>query len=1141
MHCTPFSRRVLRGAFLIAGSTILHVCAFCSTAMSAEPAAPQKAARAQAEFFETHIRPVLVEHCIECHGPQKQESGLRLDSREALFKGGAEGAAVVAGRPEESLLVEALRHEGLEMPPEKKLDDATIANFELWVRRGAQWPAGEALSASGSGEIALGDQKAIFAKASSHWAFQPVTKPTPPAVQDAAWARGPIDQFVLAKLEAAGLRPSTEAEAATLCRRLYFDLIGLPPTPEEVDEFVKSYTSQDRAAAERAYSELIDKLLASKHYGERWGRHWLDVARYADTRDFIAAGVDRRYPYAYTYRDWVVKAFNDDLPYDQFIREQLAADFYASDKQSPSLAALGLLTVGPRFQNNQTEQIADRIDVVTRGFLGLAVTCARCHDHKYDPIPTADYYSLYGVFASCEEPTEMPLMAGMIPPKDLLADYEQARDAKVKELDDYAAGLRDTAEADLAKRIDEYLIGFYELHVTKEESIRGLLSKRKLMETAMTPLGLNLDAARKQPQSRRDPVLGPLFHLLQVIDKNFEGHLRKITKFGTVGDDKPTEVDPVVLEMLRKSPPKSKRELVEAYGKLLKEAGSAEHKSDADWQAVRAACSTESGPFALEPKACLQASRLLGNGRTTLAKLENAIKDVDITHPGAPARAFVVQDKDKPVNPVIFIRGDQQRKGDSVPRQFLEVLAGKDRKPFATGSGRKELAEAIADSRNPLTARVYVNRVWMHHFGEGIVDTPADFGFRSNPPSHPELLDYLAATFVENGWSTKRLHREILLSSAYRQTSEVVETELTKKARQVDPDNRLLWRANRRRLDFEALRDAMLAVSGKLDESVGGRAVELTAAPYSPRRTIYGHVDRLNLDPVFSTFDFASPEVSTPERAVTLVPQQALFGMNHPFVIEQARALCKLPEFRDAASDDERARVLYRRVFERSPSDAEIALTKGFLQAAAEAERTSTDRRPVWRYGWGSVEAPFNDADRFHELKFFDGKNYQGSKDWPDPTTGHVRLSAVGGHPGRDQEHAAIRRWTAAFDGEVSISGTLAHLRDNGDGVRARIVTFDGRKLGEWTAKNEKVSIDVKDVVVKAGDVIDFVVDCRTKPTADAFTWAPIVRQTAPKNAEAEHVWNATGDFTSPPPPLLSPWEQCAQALLLTNEFWFVD
>ncbi|MBA4016168.1 MAG: hypothetical protein C0483_03160 [Pirellula sp.] len=1156
--------RGLRGASFVYVSVFVMTFAAGRDVSSAEPAAPQQKARAQTEFFESHIRPVLIEQCVACHGPQKQESGLRLDSRDAVFKGGAGGAAVVPGRPEESLLIEALRHEGLEMPPEKKLDDAVVADFETWVRSGAFWPAGDRPVAA-----ALGDQVAIFQQAKTHWAFQPVRKPEPPTVRDAAWARTPIDRFVLAKLEAHGLHPSPEADAAVLCRRVYFDLVGLPPSPEEVDAFVRAYTGssspnlpvspagQDeetrrRGEREKAYEALIDKLLASPHYGERWGRHWLDVARYADTRDFIAAGIDRRYPYAYTYRDWVVKAFNDDLPYDEFIRAQLAADFYASDKQSPSLAALGLLTVGSRFRNNEQEQIADRIDVVTRGFLGFSVACARCHDHKYDPIPTADYYSLYGVFASCQEPAEFPLIAGMIPPPDLLADYEQARQEKVKALDDYAAGLRDTAEADLMEKIDQYLLGYYELSVTKKESIRGLISSRKLKETAMTPLAANLEAARKLPKWRSDPVLGPLFHLLTVIDKNFDGHLRKIVKFGTTGDEKPTEVNAVVLATLRDAQPKTKSDVVAAYGKLLLEASqkwaalrmqspSADRLPDADWEAIRATIVAEDGPFALEPKACLQASRLLGNGRTTLAKLENEIKEVDITHPGAPARAFAIEDKPKPVNPVIFLRGDSARRGDPVPRRFLEVLAGKERTPFAVGSGRKELAEAIADPKNPLTARVYVNRLWLHHFGAGIVDTPADFGFRSDPPSHPELLDWLAATFVEQGWSTKRMHREILLSSAYRQTSEVPAAAGEKSPAAVDPENRLLWRANRRRLDFEALRDAMLAVSGKLDPAIGGRAVELSAEPFSWRRTIYGFVDRLNLDPVFSTFDFASPEVSTPERAVTLVPQQALFGMNHPFVIEQARALCASPEFAQARDDDARTKVLYRRVFDRAPTQGELDLTRSFLVAAADAERNSGDRRQVWRYGYGAVDASADDADRFHELTFFDGKNYQGSKDYPDPRIGHVRLSAVGGHPGRSQEFATIRRWTAPVDGDMTISGTLAHLRDNGDGIRARIVTGDGRTLGEWKLLNDKAATDVERISVRAGDVIDFIVDCRAKPTADAFTWAPVLRQLDQPKQGAPLVWSANADFAAPPPPLLTAWEQCAQALLLTNEFWFVD
>lgn len=1140
------SRRFLLVVFVIAASP-------GSRSLLAADAAPNQKARqkAQVEFFETHVRPVFVQHCVECHGPTKQESGLRLDSREGLLKGGDGGAAIVAGRPEESVLIEAVRHEGLEMPPEKKLDDNVIAALEKWVRDGAVWPAGDKPSAP-----ALGDQSAIFAQAKAHWALQPLTKPVPPAVDDAAWSRSPIDGFIRAKLTEQSLQPSPEADPAVLCRRIYFDLIGIPPSAAEVDEFVRAYTSTDKDAAEQAYAALVDKLLASPHYGERWGRHWLDVARYADTRDFIAAGNDRRYPFAYTYRDWVVKALNDDLPYDEFIRLQLAADFYAADKNSPSLAALGLLTVGPRFGNNQVEQIADRIDVVTRGFLGLAVTCARCHDHKYDPIPTADYYSLYGVFASVEEPAEFPLIAGMIPPADLLADYEKTRDAKRKELADYAEGLKDAATEDLRKRVDQYLLGFWEMNVTKKESIRGLVSNRKLKETAMTPLAANLEAAKKVAKNYDEPVLGPLLQVLGTGDSAYANRLRRLLRTGKTDGDRPTQLNAEVLNALEAAQPKTRKEFVDVYAKLLgdaarrwdalrKQTPTARQLPDAAWEEIRLAYSSDQGPFALQPTACVQASRLFGTGRTTLAKLENAIKEVDLTHPGAPARAFVLTDKAKPVNPVVFLRGDPQRRGDPVPRQFLEILAGKNRKPFATGSGRKELAEAIADPKNPLTARVYVNRVWQHHFGEGLVDTPADFGLRSNPPSHPELLDWLAATFIEQGWSTKKLHREILLSTTYRQTSESSHNPTAKQAAAVDPDNRLLWRANRRRLEFEALRDAMLAVSGKLDESLGGRSVELSKQPFSPRRTIYGFVDRLNLDPVFATFDFASPEVSTPERAVTLVPQQALFGMNHPFVIEQARALCALPEFAAAKSDNERVDVLYRRVFERRPSAQELTATREFLAFAKQAEQGSGGVRRIWRYGYGPVDAKPDDPDRFHDFKVFDGRFYQFGEVWPEPTTpGHIRLSNVGGQPGRDLEHAVIRRWTSPVDGEISISATLAHLRDNGDGVRARIVASDGKVLGEWTAFNEKVETNVARHPVRVGDVVDFVVDCRTRATADAFTWAPTIRSSESTGDGAKKpakIWSASQDYAGPPPPLLTAWEQCAQALLLTNEFWFVD
>ncbi len=334
-------------------------------------------------------------------------------------------------------------------------------------------------------------------------------------------------------------------------------------------------------------------------------------------------------------------------------------------------------------------------------------------------------------------------------------------------------------------------------------------------------------------------------------------------------------------------------------------------------------------------------------------------------------------DKPQAVEPVVFLRGDPRRRGDRVSRHFLEVLGGGDARPFTIGSGRKELAEAIADPNNPLTARVLVNRVWLHHFGHGIVDTPGDFGFRSNPPSHPELLDWLAATFIENGWSVKQLHRLIVLSSTYRQSSEpAAAAENGPLLETIDPDNRLLSHANRRRLDFEAMRDAMLTASGNLDRSIGGRAIELSAEPFTGRRTLYGFVDRLNLDPVFSTFDFASPEVSTPERPNTMVPQQALFGMNHPFVIEQARALCSTDEFKAASDDITRAAVLYRRVFSRDPTADEQQLAAAFA-AATSTVRDDSIPPAVWRHGYGAAEPTAPDEDRFHELTFFDGRNYQ--------------------------------------------------------------------------------------------------------------------------------------------------------------------
>ena len=1139
-----------------------HPATFAAAPAAVTPVATdQKFPPDQVEYFEKHIRPILSSKCVECHGPKTQEAGLRLDSRSGLLSGMEGHPAAVPGDPGRSALIAVVKYDGdVQMPPDGKLPPEQLAALTNWVKMGLPWPE-EAAAAAKAGEAAKPAEATMWSGSieerikraqAQHWAFQPVKRIAPPdsvynTRAPAEWNRNPVDRFVLTRLAQAGLTPSPPADKRTLLRRAYYDLIGLPPTLAEVEAF-ESDVSPD------AFAKIVDKLLASPQYGERWARHWLDVARYGDTKGY-AFTMERRFAFAYTYRDYVIKAFNSDMPYDRFIREQLAADKLPKQENNAAMPAMGFLTCGRQFTGVH-DTVDDQIDAVTRGFLGLTLACARCHDHKFDPLSQADYYSLYGIFRSSTAPVELPLLGEPAPSPEY--DAFKAELAKLTAERDQFVGEQEARVIDeLRSHVSDYLakVVLDRLDASGSKEKDFLFDAGDPRPTIVRRWRDYLNATKKQPHS-----VFAAWHAFDALSEaDFEKRAPAVleTLQKPAADKKPpVTLNRLVLESLKQKTPKSMLDVAQAYGAVLE-------KAYADWKSLQDPKSRKAGepvPQRLADVAAEELRQVLfAAGSPTVLRGEETRQIFDrkvrgqvdernkkvealvVTSPGAPSRAMSLVDSDQLYKPFIFIRGDAARRGPEVPRRNLSVLGGDDKKPFADGSGRLGLAEAITDRNNPLTARVMVNRLWLHHFGEGIVDTPADFGFRSDPPSHPELLDWLAATFMEQGWSTKRMHREILLSSAYRQTSEVPEVAAEKSLTSIDPENRLLWRANRRRLDFEALRDAMLAVSGKLDPAIGGRAVELNAEPLSWRRTIYGFVDRLNLDPVFSTFDFASPEVSTPERAVTLVPQQALFGMNHPFVIEQARAICASPEFAQADDDDARTKVLYRRVFDRAPTSKELELTRGFLIAAATAERDAPDRRQVWRYGYGAVDASADDPDRFQELTFFDGKNYQGGKDYPDPRIGHVRLSAVGGHPGRSQEFATIRRWTAPVDGDVEISGTLAHLRDNGDGIRGRIVTGDGRTLGEWKLLNDKAATDVERLSVRAGDVIDFIVDCRAKPTADAFTWAPIVRQLDKPKQGAPLVWSANTDFAAPPPPLLSAWEQCAQALLLTNEFWFVD
>jgi hypothetical protein len=852
---------------------------------------------------------------------------LLLDTREGLLQGGDTGPALKPGDVERSLLITAVRYtnDDLRMPPKnKKLAPAQIANLEAWVKMGAPDPR---TPPAGPAKV-----EAIRQQAHSHWAFQPIRKPAVPSVKHKRLVRTPVDNFILARLEAANLPPSPMADKRTLIRRATFDLIGLPPTSEEVAAFLADKSSQ-------AFARVVDRLLASPRYGERWGRHWLDVARYADTKGYVFEE-DRHYPYAYTYRDYVIRAFNEDLPYDQFIKEQIAADLLPQTGDKRPLAALGYLTLGRRFVNNINDIIDDRIDVVCRGTMGLTVACARCHDHKFDPIPSRDYYSLYGVFASSMEPDPEPLL-GLEAPDKARGEYLAEHKKRVAERDKFRDEQERAMATQLRRQSGDYLLAACEAQrATNKPSVDDVAHSHKLDPDMLRRWMAGLDGWRKSQPA----IFAPWFAFAALAENDFAARAREMAAKFNASQDAAVALNPLVARAFAGEPPATMKDVAERYGKLFTEI-------DQRWEKVLAA--TNSPAVVALPDAAQEAVRQILYAAEApaslprnefdrlydtptgqrLRELQRHIDELEATSPGAPPRAMALVDRPDPHNTAIFIRGNSGNQGPEAPREFLEVLAGPNRKPFQKGSGRLELAEAIANRDNPLTARVLVNRIWLHHFGGALVATPSDFGLRSSPPTHPELLDYLAARFMDEGWSIKKLHRLIMLSSAYRQSSK--ENPVCAK---IDPNNQLLWRMNRQRLEFEAMRDTLLAVSGKLDLTSGGHAVDITA-PASTRRTVYGYVDRQNLPDLFRAFDFASPDTSSPRRFYTTVPQQALFLMNSPFIIAQAKNLVERPAFKSAPTDQQRLHLLYQLSFQRDPSSEEIKWAREFLLAPAAASR----------------------------------------------------------------------------------------------------------------------------------------------------------------------------------------------------------
>ncbi len=836
------------------------------------------------EFFETKIRPVLVEHCYKCHSAEAEKSkkikaGLFLDSAAGVRKGGDSGPIVVAGDPEKSLLMHALRGEkdASTMPPKGKLPKAIVEDFATWIKMGAPDPRG--------GETAPGSGGVDIEKGRAHWAFQ---NPKLPAVPKVAGANQPIDAFVRAKLAEKGLTPAAPADRRALGRRIAFDLIGLPPEPEELDAFVADKSPE-------AVAKLVDQLLKSPHYGERWGRHWLDVARYGE--DQVLSG---SVPNGFRYRDWVIAAFNKDMPFDQFIRLQIAGDLVPESEGDilTRAAGAGLITLGLLLDNGanknplrEADELDDRIDTLTRGLLGLTVSCARCHDHKFDPIPTLDYYSLAGIFRR-------------VGGKEVIL-------ATPEEVKAYETAFNLWAQEGLVKSKWHG----EKLRIIREKQVpdiaRYLAAVRGLLEAGVQS-GKNTD----QPKIEKAAADAG-------IDKVF---LQQWVAFFEPNNAKNV---PEALKAWRKASPQDAPRLATEFQEAVvaalattktQPAPVKDKKPSSEAELVRVILHDGNGnaPFAIKGDG--PAKRLTKEDAQSLAVMEKKIAELQKAIPPKYATVRTLSGHGTSMN--VYLRGNPATLGALAPPRFLQVLSAPDAATPAKFT-RLDLANAIGSKDNPLTARVIVNRVWSWHFGRGLVNTPSNFGTLGDRPSHPELLDWLAVQFMEHGWSLNWLHREIMKSATYQQASTAHAANEAK-----DGDNAYLWRANRRRLEIEPWRDSLLAVTGKLDRTVGGPSTDLADAK-NVRRTVFGRVSRYKLDGLLGTFDFPNANVSAEKRNVTTVPQQQLVVLNSDFFVNHAKAFAdRLKAFK---TDPERVAAAHRLAFGRNPTEAEQKLAADFL------------------------------------------------------------------------------------------------------------------------------------------------------------------------------------------------------------------
>ncbi len=887
--------------------------------------------------FNSQIRPILAEHCLQCHGPdeRKRQGEFRLDLRKDAVAVRDGHAGIVPGQPETSELFRRITSDDPDerMPPPdagKSLTSKQIALVRQWILDGAEYEG--------------------------HWAFEPIRKPEIPESGDSTTTD--IDRFVVASLREHGLTLSPPVSRQQLIRRATFDLIGLPPAWEHVVAFINDDSP-------RAFEKVLDRLLDSPRYGERWARHWLDIARYADTHGGSAIGFTK-FPFSFTYRDYVIRAFNADLPYDQFVTEQLAADQLEKEDNDPSLAALGFLTVGMQYRNPH-DTIDDQIDVVTRGLLGLTVACARCHDHKYDAIPTDDYYALYATLASSRSPSLLPVL-GQPSDSESHRKYQQELSRRQELLDDMAREQSVVMRGRLRMQIGAYLSELAS-GVPEQDLSSVFLSYRT---DDLRPLVLERWRKYLASLSQDDAVFGLWLRLSQLATDEFPDRCRELVQslIKENGDltklpamqllkTKAPRWNPRILNAITKSKPSSLSEVADAYGVVL----AAVHQ---EWLRALLATSLESrtdskvvpdedprhrdvnSPINRQLRRHLYAPgtptampddiavTLLNRPiRDNVTGLKGSIHNLHLTSPGSPPRAMAIREDKRPEDSYVFVRGNPIDRGKPVAARFLTALSGSDLKPFSNGKRRFGLAQAILDPANPLTTRVIVNWVWQHHFGRGLVRTPDDFGTRGRPPTHPKLLDYLATKLLGDGWSIKQLHRRIMLTSVYQQAA--VENS---ESRVKDPENELLWRMPRRRLEAEAMRDAMLAVAGQLDTTMGGRPFDLLSQPIVPRRSVYGFVNRDIVSSFASTFDMANPNSCTAVRPETNVPQQTLFALNSAFIQDRAAAFASLESVVSAKTDEDRVRVLYERAYSRAPHPDELKLAVRYLDSQIENSKT---------------------------------------------------------------------------------------------------------------------------------------------------------------------------------------------------------